>query len=273
MHLTQIQNSNNINDDLIGLPGYIDVRKDKVILKEKNILIDSANNLSNIKTQINSTSTNICGSPLLNIGSLTYNTSRINSYPSSSNPSNNNLTNLTDFNFNNNAIDNTTNNVNNTGNNLFGINISNKSNFVTTSNVPLANNNLINTNINNLINSNSNNNFNNMNNLLNHFTNPNSNYCNNYVNDFPEIYKSTEEFMENFYSLVNMLKGCINEIINNEYTIRSLSNIIKTMSYNQQIIPINNLINSNNLINGNIDCPEIKEQNYSDILNNNKQNK
>lgn len=84
-------------------------------------------------------------------------------------------------------------------------------------------------------------------------------YLNNNLFSYPEFYKSTEEFMESFHSIINMLKNCIGEIINNDYTIRSLNNIIKSLGLSSQ--------NSNMI---NIEINEMKQSNYSDILNKNK---
>jgi hypothetical protein len=278
--------------------------------KEKNFKektcanLDATMNLTNVPaTQNNTPSANICNSPVFNIPSLKNSSSRMNSYPASSNPSNNNLTSISDLYLNLNlnkgaAAGNCVSNPSSGGS--LGINVSNNSNFVCASNYAFGNanssssgginaanghaieNNQINPNNSQNANNNSNNNANNLNNVNNNnlngflnsfFGNGNLNSTaaySNYLSSYPEIYKSTEEFMENFYSLVNMLKSCITEIVNNEYTIRSLTNIIKNMGTNN----VNGNVGGNHSY-GNFENVEITQVNYSnpEVFNNNKQNK
>lgn len=78
--------------------------------------------------------------------------------------------------------------------------------------------------------------------------------------NYTDTCKSTEEFMENFYSLVNMLKSCISEIINNDNTIRSLNNILKNMNVNG---------NSQNFYK--FEVGDINQNNLSEMFN--RQNK
>jgi len=235
-------------------------------LKEKNIILqDSTSNFTNVTPQNNNLCGKILNSPLMNSCSFTNNTSRVNSYPTSSNSSNNNLTNLTDYNLNNNSI----NNSNNLGsinsiNNKVGLPISSNSNFVCASNYAPTNGNSTNTI------GNSQNIENNFNNNLNYFMQCFLNSNNNYINDIPEIFKNTEEFMEGISSLVNLLRSCIGEIINNEYTIKSLTNIIRNLKNNSQIQ--NNPCKINTQTYNNYEQTEIKQQFNvpSDSNNNNR---
>lgn len=289
------ESSNNLNlqmsqsspYNLLNMPGIFTSTKEKNY-KEKSFILDATMNLTSIPTQNNTPSGNICNSPVLNVGAFKTTSSKINSYPASSNPSNNNLTCITDFNLNKSTSINSGNNLNNLANNALGINLSNKSNFVCSSNYAFPNpknnanaaaaaeNN--NSNTANCQNQNGNS-HNNVNGFLNNiFGNGNLNSTaaySNYLNTYPEIYKSTEEFMENFYSLVNMLKSCINEIVNNEYTIRSLTNIIKNMGANANVNNVNNNGNSANQNYGNFENVEVTQVNYlnQEVFNNNKQNK
>lgn len=304
-----------LKESFMHFPIIFSTNKEKNF-KEKTCAgnLDATMNLTSIPTTQNKTpSANICNSPVLNIPTNFKNSSsRMNSYPASSNPSNNNLTSITDFNLNLNLNKgssglNVNNCLSNPSSNSLGINVSNNSNFVCASNYafgnsnsssgnnnaangPATENNQNNPNnshnaINNTINNANNvNNFNNnnLNGFLNSFFgngNLNSTAAySNYLSSYPEIYKSTEEFMENFYSLVNMLKSCITEIVNNEYTIRSLTNIIKNMGSNNGNVNVNASNNGNvggNQSYGNFENVEIKQVNYSnpEVFNNKKQNK
>lgn len=280
LQLSQLNSNNFFKENFLNFPTIFNATKEKNN-KDKSMILDATMNLTSIPTQNNTPSGNICNSPILNMGTF-KNSSIINSYPASSNPSNNNLTSITDFNLNKGSL--TNNNINNyhSGNPL-GINISNNSNFVCASNYAFGN-----TNNNsdgsadiNRINSNSNCNQNTsytgINAVLNNFfgngnLNSTAAYAN-YLNSYPDISKSTEEFMENFYSLVNMLKSCISEIINNEYTIRSLTNIIKNMGNNAYINSHSENIENKNY--ANFDNEEITQVNFSnpEVFINNKQNK
>jgi len=281
------ESSNNLNLQLsqpnpynvLNIPGIFTSTKEKNF-KEKSIILDATMNLTSIPIQNNTPSGNICNSPVFNIGTM-KNLSRNNSYPASNNPSNNNLTSITDFNLNKSTSINSGRGVNPSGNSL-GINLSNKSNFVCASNYAFGNavgnsNDSAGNNPNNSANS-QNANSNDINSFLNNFFgngNINSTTAySNYLNSYPEIYKSTEEFMENFCSLVNMLKSCINEIMNNEYTIKSLTNIIKNMANNGNM-NANNNGNVGNQNYGNFENVEVTQVNYlnQEVFNNKKLNK
>jgi len=274
LKLSQISSNNLLKENFINFPAIFYTNKEKKFHEKSNIP-DPTMNLTSIPTHNITSSGNICNSPILNI---VKNSSRMNSYPASSNPSNNNLTSITDFNLIKGSTLNASGSLNNQSSNSLGINISNNSNFVCANHYSHGNSNK---NSNGSVENNPNNshttNTNNINSFLSNFYgNLNSTTAySNYLNSYPEIYKSAEEFMENFYSLVNMLKSCITEIINNDYTIRSLTNIIKNIGNSGNMNANSNVNIGNNQGFGNFENLEITQVNYlnQEGFNKNKQNK